>query len=179
MLGYSRRECYYEEPYAWKVHVRFCEELVAWATCLLDCRWNLDCINDDFATNFQKRKTGLISVMALCIDLILCNGILKNVFSRIGTYDVNNSIQLLISRSVDFLFPLGHTAPSFATVNIFWLKRIDYGNFFLYQLSSLHFQECKYRCIILQIYWDLKLHTFNNYVRFHTFRRNVCSCISI
>lgn len=57
--------------------------------------------------------------MALCIDLILCNGILKNVFSRIGTYDVNNSIQLLISRSVDFLFPLGHTAPSFATVNIF------------------------------------------------------------
>ncbi len=28
MLGYFRSECYYEKPYAGKLHVRFCEGLV-------------------------------------------------------------------------------------------------------------------------------------------------------
>ena len=65
----------------------------------------------------QKRRTGMILLAALCIDFILCNGILKNLFARVRPYDVNTSIQLLISRPVDFSFPSGHTAASFAAVS--------------------------------------------------------------
>lgn len=64
----------------------------------------------------KTRKSGAILVMALCIDLILCNVILKNIFCRIRPCDVNTTIQLLIDRPSDYSFPSGHTAASFAAV---------------------------------------------------------------
>lgn len=65
---------------------------------------------------FRTRKTGVVIMAALCIDLVVCNGILKNLFARIRPCDVNTQIQLLIARPDDFSFPSGHTAASFAAV---------------------------------------------------------------
>lgn len=67
-------------------------------------------------TSWDTRRTGMILLAALCVDIILCNGILKNLFCRIRPCDVNTSIQLLIARPDDFSFPSGHTAASFAAV---------------------------------------------------------------
>lgn len=64
----------------------------------------------------KTRKTGVVVAAALCIDLILCNGILKNLFARTRPYDVNTGVKLLITKPADFSFPSGHTAASFATV---------------------------------------------------------------
>lgn len=64
----------------------------------------------------KTRKTGIVIMAALCIDLVLCNGILKNLFARMRPCDVNTQIQLLIARPDDFSFPSGHTAASFAVV---------------------------------------------------------------
>ena len=64
----------------------------------------------------KTRKTGIIILAALCIDLVVCNGILKNLYARIRPCDVNTQIQLLIARPDDFSFPSGHTAASFAAV---------------------------------------------------------------
>lgn len=64
----------------------------------------------------KTRKSGAILAAALCVDVVLCNGILKNLFARIRPCDVNTSIQLLIARPDDFSFPSGHTAASFAAV---------------------------------------------------------------
>lgn len=64
----------------------------------------------------KTRKTGLVMMAALCIDLIVCNGILKNLFARLRPCDVNTQIQLLIARPDDFSFPSGHTAASFTAV---------------------------------------------------------------
>lgn len=64
----------------------------------------------------KTRKIGTILTVALCVDFILCNGILKNLFARIRPCDVNNSVQLLIARPDDFSFPSGHTAASFTVV---------------------------------------------------------------
>ena len=61
----------------------------------------------------KTRKTGAILTAALCVDLVLCNGILKNLFARIRPFDVNTSVQLLIPKPGDFSFPSGHTAASF------------------------------------------------------------------
>lgn len=64
----------------------------------------------------KTRKSGAILAAALCVDVVLCNGILKNLFGRIRPCDVNTSIELLIARPDDFSFPSGHTAASFASV---------------------------------------------------------------
>lgn len=64
----------------------------------------------------KTRKTGIVMLAALCIDLILCNGILKNLFARIRPCEVNTQVPLLIARPDDFSFPSGHTAASFAAV---------------------------------------------------------------
>ena len=64
----------------------------------------------------KTRKSGAILAAALCVDVILCNGILKNLFGRLRPCDVNTSIQLLIARPDSFSFPSGHTAASFAAV---------------------------------------------------------------
>lgn len=64
----------------------------------------------------KTRKSGAVLAAALCVDVVLCNGILKNLFGRIRPCDVNTSVQLLITRPDDFSFPSGHTAASFAAV---------------------------------------------------------------
>ena len=58
----------------------------------------------------KTRKSGAIVAAALIVDLVLCNGILKNIF------DVKEGISLLITAPKDFSFPSGHTAASFTAV---------------------------------------------------------------
>lgn len=69
----------------------------------------------------KKRKSGMMLAAALCVEVLLCNGILKNLFCRIRPCDMNTSIQLLIARPNDFSFPSGHTAASFAAVAALYL----------------------------------------------------------
>ena len=64
----------------------------------------------------KTRKSGAVLAVALCVNVVLCNGILKNLFRRIRPCDINTSIQLLVARPDDFSFPSGHTAASFAAV---------------------------------------------------------------
>lgn len=65
----------------------------------------------------KTRKSGIIVMSALVLDVILCNGILKNLFARVRPCDVNTAVQLLVSRPTDYSFPSGHTAASFAAVS--------------------------------------------------------------
>ena len=65
----------------------------------------------------ETRKSGVIVAAALCIDIVVCNGILKNVFARTRPFDVNTAVQLLIAAPRDFSFPSGHTGASFAAVS--------------------------------------------------------------
>lgn len=64
----------------------------------------------------KKRKSGILLMLALVVEVILCNGILKPIICRVRPCDVNSAIQLLIPRPQDFSFPSGHTAAAFAAV---------------------------------------------------------------
>ena len=64
----------------------------------------------------KTRKSGAIVAAALIVDLVLCNGILKNIFARTRPFDVKEGISLLITAPKDFSFPSGHTAASFTAV---------------------------------------------------------------
>lgn len=70
----------------------------------------------------KTRKSGAILAAALCVDAVLCNGILKNLVGRMRPCDVNTQVQLLIARPQDFSFPSGHTAASFAAVAALFLS---------------------------------------------------------
>lgn len=62
----------------------------------------------------KTRKTGMVILLGLAIQAILCNVVLKPLTARIRPYDVNTAIQLLIEPQWDYSFPSGHTAASFA-----------------------------------------------------------------
>lgn len=70
----------------------------------------------------KTRKYGVAVALALCVDALVCNGILKNLFCRIRPCDVRQTVALLISRPHDFSFPSGHTAASFAVVSALFFE---------------------------------------------------------
>ena len=69
----------------------------------------------------KTRKSGVIMAVALIVDVILCNVILKNLIARVRPYDVNTAVQVLVAKPKDFSFPSGHTAASFASVTALYL----------------------------------------------------------
>lgn len=71
----------------------------------------------------RTRKTGAILAVALIVDLILCNGILKNLVARARPFTVNPQIALLIPTPHDFSFPSGHTAAAFTAVTALYLGK--------------------------------------------------------
>ena len=72
----------------------------------------------------KTRKTGIIVAAALLMDLILCNLILKNLVARVRPYDINTAIAILIKKPLDFSFPSGHTAASFAAMTALFLAKM-------------------------------------------------------
>lgn len=73
----------------------------------------------------KTRKTGLVLMAALLVDVVLCNGILKNLVARTRPFDVNTAVSLLVAKPHDFSFPSGHTAASFASIAALYLVNRD------------------------------------------------------
>lgn len=76
-----------------------------------------------FLLSKKHRKTGILMALALVLDVILCNGILKNAVARTRPFDVNTAISLLVKKPSDYSFPSGHTAASFAAVTALFLAK--------------------------------------------------------
>ena len=64
----------------------------------------------------KTRRAGVTVALALLLDVILCNGVLKPLFDRARPCVVNPMVELLIQCPADASFPSGHTAASFAAV---------------------------------------------------------------
>lgn len=73
----------------------------------------------------KTRKIGVVAAVAIVVDIVLCNGLLKPLFGRVRPCDINTSVQLLISRPTDFSFPSGHTSISFAVVTGLYLAKTN------------------------------------------------------
>lgn len=69
------------------------------------------------------RKTGMAMALALVLDLLLCNVILKPLVARVRPFDVNTAIQLLIEPPSDYSFPSGHTAASFTAASTLYFRK--------------------------------------------------------
>ena len=70
---------------------------------------------------FRKtRRVGLTVALALLLDVIVCNGVLKPLVGRVRPCTVNPAVELLVACPSDASFPSGHTASSFAAVGALW-----------------------------------------------------------
>ena len=65
----------------------------------------------------KTRRCGAAAAVALILEVLCCNVVLKPLTARIRPCDVNTAVTLLIRRPTDFSFPSGHTASSFAAVS--------------------------------------------------------------
>lgn len=66
---------------------------------------------------FSKyRKCGITMAVALMIDVLVCNIILKNLAARPRPCWVDQTVSLLVACPKDYSFPSGHTAAAIASV---------------------------------------------------------------
>ena len=64
----------------------------------------------------RDRWFGASVAVALVLDLVCCNLILKPLVDRVRPFAVNTAVELLTAPPLDASFPSGHTAASFAAV---------------------------------------------------------------
>ena len=64
---------------------------------------------------FKKtRVLGAVLALALILDLMVVNMVIKPLVARIRPYDFDSAIRIIIAPPGDFSFPSGHTAVAFA-----------------------------------------------------------------
>ena len=91
------------------LHIPILDKIMVWITSLGDAGMIWILLTAIFLIMPKTRRTGSIMLVALLVQTILCNVVLKNLFARTRPYDVNTTIQLLVPKLQDFSFPSGHT----------------------------------------------------------------------
>lgn len=76
-----------------------------------------------FCLYFKKtRNVGMLVILSLIGSLVINNIIIKNLVARIRPYEVIEGLEILIQKPVEFSFPSGHAASSFAAGVILFLS---------------------------------------------------------
>ena len=65
----------------------------------------------------KTRKAGIAVLIALGLEVVCCNLILKPLVGRVRPFEINKAMKLLVPHPTDFSFPSGHTGASFAAVS--------------------------------------------------------------
>lgn len=68
----------------------------------------------------KTRKAGIVALLAMILNLLFTNVVLKNMFARIRPYEVIAGLRILIDPEKSFSFPSGHTACSFAAAYAYY-----------------------------------------------------------
>lgn len=72
---------------------------------------------------FKKtRRTGIALMISVVCVFIIGNLILKPAVARIRPYDVNTTIQLIVSAEHDFSFPSAHTYFAFTAATVIFMR---------------------------------------------------------
>ena len=90
--------------------------------------WILLALASLFIFPKKYRKAGLTMAFALILSLIMCNGIMKNMFARVRPFNADPTFENLynvFATAKDWSFPSGHTSASFAAAAAFfmWYKK--------------------------------------------------------
>lgn len=75
----------------------------------------------------KHRKAGVILAVALILDLVLANLMLKPLIGRDRPCWLNDTINMLVAIPKDYSFPSGHTMASFASAAALFSYRKSWG----------------------------------------------------
>lgn len=70
----------------------------------------------------DTRQVGIMMALALALDVLLCNVIVKPLVARPRPFALRPEVELLIKAPREFSFPSGHTAASFAAAGALWFS---------------------------------------------------------
>lgn len=79
----------------------------------------------------KSRPVGVMVLLALILDYLSCNMLLKNLVQRDRPCWLYPEVELLIGRPGDFSWPSGHTACSFAAATAVFLNNRKWGTWAL------------------------------------------------
>ena len=83
-----------------------------------------------FLISKKYRKTGVVMAIALVLDLIFCNMLIKPLVARQRPFHINPDIILMIDPPGDHSFPSGHTAASFAAAGAMYFSKYKHWKAF-------------------------------------------------
>lgn len=69
----------------------------------------------------RTRKTGVLSLLSMGLEILLVNVALKNLIGRERPFQKIDGLEILCHRPHDYSFPSGHTAISFAAATAVFL----------------------------------------------------------
>ena len=75
----------------------------------------------------KYRRLGIKLAFTMILSLINCNLIIKPIVNRIRPYDLNTTVQLMVSPEIDPSFPSGHTFFSFSTATVCFMYNKKLG----------------------------------------------------
>lgn len=99
-----------------RLHTPVLDQIMVWITRMGDAGiiWILFAVALLF---FPKtRKAGILVSLALILEALLCNCLLKPLVDRMRPFEMYPAVELLIRPPVDPSFPSGHTAAGFAAL---------------------------------------------------------------
>ena len=98
--------------------------VMTFITHLGDAGWIWIALTAVFLILPKYRKCGVRMAIALILDLILCNLVLKPLAARPRPCWIDEQVKLLVAAPKDYSFPSGHSAASFAAaVSIFVMHK--------------------------------------------------------
>lgn len=99
----------------------FLTPIVTFITHLGDSGWIWIACTILFLLLPKTRKTGIVMTISMLLNLLATNIVLKNLFSRTRPYIAVEGLHRIIEEQIDFSFPSGHTACSFAAATVIFL----------------------------------------------------------
>ena len=71
----------------------------------------------------KTRPLGIAVILAMVLEAVCCNLILKPLVARTRPFEINRTVELLIAKPLDYSFPSGHTGCSFAVTSALYFCR--------------------------------------------------------
>ena len=96
------------------IRMDFLTPIVTFITHLGDAGWFWILLTVLLMVIPKSRRTGIVMAVSLVINALVTNVVLKNLFARTRPYEVVEGLERIVEEQVDFSFPSGHTACSFA-----------------------------------------------------------------
>ncbi|MEE0434181.1 MAG: phosphatase PAP2 family protein [Peptococcaceae bacterium] len=70
------------------------------------------------------RRAGFLVLLALGVEALFCNVLLKPLIARPRPFQIYDVVQLLIAQPLDYSFPSGHTGAAFAVVAALYFAKV-------------------------------------------------------